>query len=121
MKMTSIIKLHNKKILTIITMMATNKDKYTHHNDLDLLTDDAYYKPTLITNTKYDKYYAGKRGNDFSLRQYLLLVVAHLPTLINEHKNESSEWGFQLVMQICFIDPTKDQHILLTFLIVVKK
>ena len=41
---------------TIITMMATSKDKYTHHNYLDLLTDD-YYKPNLITNTKYGKYY----------------------------------------------------------------
>ena len=64
------------------------KGKYTHHNYLDLLTDDTYYKPTLITNTKYDKYYVDKVGNDLSVRQYLLLVVPHLPTLINEHKNE---------------------------------
>ena len=33
-------------------MMATNKDKYTHHSYLDLFTDDAYHKPTLFTNTK---------------------------------------------------------------------
>ena len=30
--------------------------------------------------------------------------MPHLPTLINEHKNESNEWGIQLIMQICFID-----------------
>ena len=36
--------------------MATNKVKYTHQDYLDLLTDDDYYKPTLITNSKYDKY-----------------------------------------------------------------
>ena len=83
--------------------MATNKDKYTHHDYLDLLTDDDYYKPLLITNTKYDKCYVGKLGNGLSEKQYLLLVVPHLPTLINEH-NESNEWGIQLIMQICFID-----------------
>ena len=85
-------------------MIATNKDKYTHHNYLHLLTDDTYYKSTLITNSKYDKYYVSKVGNDLSVRQYLLLLVPHLPTLINEHKNESNEWGIQLIMQICFID-----------------
>ena len=90
-------------------MMTTNKDKYTHHSYLDLLTDDAYRKPTLITNTKHDKYYVGKVGNDLSVRQYLLLVVPHLPTLINEHKNESNEWGIQLIMQTCFIDPNERQ------------
>ena len=84
--------------------MATNKDKYAHHDYLDLLTDDNYQKPTLITNTKYDKYYVSKVGNDLSVRQYLLLVVPHLPALINEHKNESNEWSIQLIMQICFID-----------------
>ena len=85
-------------------MMATDEDKYTHHNYLDLLTDDDYYKPTLITNTKHDKYCVGKVGNDLSVRQYLLLVVPHLPTLINEHKNGSNKWGIQLIKQICFID-----------------
>ena len=89
--------------------MATNKDKYTHHSYLDLLTDDAYRKPTLIANTKHDKYYVGKVGNDLSVRQYLLLVVLHLPTLINKHKNESNEWGIQLIMKICFIDPNERQ------------
>ena len=89
--------------------MTTNKDKYTHHSYLDLLTDDAYRKPTLITNTKHDKYYVGKVGNDLSVRQYLLLVVPHLPTLINEHKNESNEWGIQVIMQTCFIDPNERQ------------
>ena len=84
-------------------------DGYTHHDYLDLLTDDDYYKPTLITNTKYDKYYVSKVGNDLSVRQYLLLVVPHLPTLINENKNEPSEWGLQLIMQICFIDPNERQ------------
>ena len=84
-------------------------DGYTHHDYLDLLTDDDYYKPTLITNTKYDNYYIGKLGNDLSVRQYLLLVVPHLPTLINENKNEPSEWGLQLIMQICFIDPNERQ------------
>ena len=92
---------------TISTMMATNKDKYTHRNYLDLFTDDDYYKPTLITNTKHDKYYVGKVGNDLSVRQYLLLVVPHLPTLINEHKNGSNKWCIQLVKQICFIDPNE--------------
>ena len=90
-------------------MMATDEDKYTHHNYLDLLTDDDYYKPTLITNTKHDKYCVGKVGNDLSVRQYLLLVVPHLPTLINEHKNESNEWGIQVIMQTCFIDPNERQ------------
>ena len=70
-------------------MMATNKDQYTHHIIL------------------YDKYYICKVGNDLSVRQYLLLVVPHLPTLINEHKNESNKWGIQLIMQICFIDPNE--------------
>ena len=88
-------------------MIAINEDKSTHHNYLDLLTDDTYYKSTLITNTKYDKYYVSKVGNDLSVRQYLLLLVPHLPTLINEHKNESNEWGIQLIMQICFIDPNE--------------
>ena len=60
-------------------MMATNKDKYTHQDYLDLLTDDDYYKPTLITSSKYDKYYVGKVGNDLSVRQYLLLFVPYLP------------------------------------------
>ena len=92
---------------TIITMMATNKDKYTHHNYLDLLTDDDYYKPTLITNTKFDKYYVGKVENDLSVRQCLLLVVPQLPALINEHKNESNQWGIQLVLQIYFTDPNE--------------
>ena len=87
--------------------MATNKDKYAHHDYLDLLTDDNYQKPTLITNTKYDKYYVSKVGNDLSVRQYLLLVVPHLPALINEHKNESNKWGIQLLTQICFIDPNE--------------
>ena len=89
--------------------MATNKVKYTHQDYLDLLTDDDYYKPTLITNTKYDKYYVSKVGNDLSVRQYLLLLVPHLPTLINEHKNESNEWGIQVIMQTCFIDPNERQ------------
>ena len=88
-------------------MMATNKVKYTHQDYLDLLTDDDYYKPTLITNSKYDKYQVGKVGNDLSVRQYLLLVVPYLPTLINEHKNESNKWGIQLIMQICFIHPNE--------------
>ena len=74
-------------------MMATNKDKCTHHSYLDLLTDDAYYKPILITNTKHDKYYVSKVVNDLSVRQYLLLGVPHLPKLMNEHKNESNKWG----------------------------
>ena len=74
-------------------MMATNEDKCTHHSYLDLLTDDAYYKPILITNTKHDKYYVSKVVNDLSVRQYLLLGVPHLPKLINEHKNESNKWG----------------------------
>ena len=87
--------------------MATNKDKYTHHNYLDLFTDDDYYKPTLITNTQYDKYYVSKVDKDLCVRQYLLLVVPHLPTLRNEHKNESNKWSIQLIMQICFIDPNK--------------
>ena len=91
----------------IITMMATNKDKYTHQNYLDLLTDDDYYKPTLIKNTKYDKYYVGKVENDLPVRQCLLLVVPQLPALINEHKNESNQWGIQLVLQICFTDPNE--------------
>ena len=33
--------------------------------------------------------------------------MPHLPTLINEHKNESNKWGIQLIMQICFIDPNE--------------
>ena len=90
-------------------MITTNKDKYTHHDYLDLLTDDTYYKPTFITNTKYDKYYVSKVDNDLSVRQYLLLVVPHLPTLINEHNKESNEWGIQLIMQTCFIDPNERQ------------
>ena len=57
----------------------------------------------------YDKYYICKVGNNLSVRQYLLLVVPHLPTLINEHKNESNKWGIQLIMQICFIDPNERQ------------
>ena len=95
--------------------MATNKDKRTHHNYLDLLTDDAYYKPILITNTKHDKYHVSKVVSDLSVRQFIvnkvvndlyvnLLVVPHLPALINEHKNESNEWSIQLIIQICFID-----------------
>ena len=87
--------------------MATNKDKCTHHNYFDLLTADAYYKPILIINTKHDKDYVSKVVNDLSLRQYLLLVKPHLPTLINKHKNESNKWGIQLIMQICFIDPNE--------------
>ena len=90
-------------------MMATNKDKYTHHSYLDLLTDDASRKPTLIANTKHDKYYVGKVGNDLSVRQYLLLVALHLPTLINKHKKESNKWGIQLIKKICFIDPNERQ------------
>ena len=90
---------------TIITMMATNKDKFTHHNYLHLFTHDDYYKPTLIKNTRSDKYYAGKVDNDLSVRQCLLLVVPHLPALINEHKNEFNKWCIQLIMQICFIGP----------------
>ena len=66
-------------------MMATNKDKCTHHNYLDLLTDDAYYKLILITNTEHDKYYVSKVVNDLCVRQYLSLGEPHLPTLINEH------------------------------------
>ena len=50
--------------------MATNKDKYTHHDYLDLLTDDDYYKPLLITNTKYDKCYVGRLSNGLSEKQY---------------------------------------------------
>ena len=99
-------------------MMATNKDKRTHHNSLDLLTDDAYYKPILITNTKHDKYHVSKVVSDLSVRQFVvnkvvndlyvnLLVVPHLPALINEHKNESNKWGIQLLTQICFIDPNE--------------
>ena len=88
-------------------MMATDNDKCTHHNYLDLLIDDAYHKPTIITNNRCDKYYTSKIDNDLSVRQYLLLVVSHLPTLVYEHKNESSEWGIHLTMQICFIDPNK--------------
>ena len=87
--------------------MATNKDTYNHHNYYDLLKDDAYHKPTSITNTKHDKYYVGKVGNDLSVRQYLSLAAPHLPTLINEHKNEFNKWGMQLLMQICFIDPNE--------------
>ena len=84
-----------------------NDGKYNHHDYLDLLNDDDYYKTTLITSTKYDKYYVGKVGYDLSVRQYLLLLASHLPTLINEHKNESNKWGIQLIMQICFIDPNE--------------
>ena len=44
-----LLQLHNKKIDTnkqkLFTIMATKKDTYTHHNYLDLLTDDAYHKP----------------------------------------------------------------------------
>ena len=69
-------------------MTVTNKDKCTHHNYLDLLTDDFYHKPKLIKYNRCDKYYKSKLGNEFSVRQYLLLVMPHLPTLINEHKNE---------------------------------
>ena len=69
-------------------MMATNKDTYNHHNYLALLKDGAYHKPTLIRNTKHHKYYVGKVSNDLSVRQYLLLVAPHLPTLINEHKTQ---------------------------------
>ena len=85
-------------------MMATNKDKYTHQDYLDLLTHDDYYKPTLMTHSKY---YVGKVGNDLSVRQYLLLFVPYLPTLMNEHKNDSNKWGIQLIMQICFSDPNE--------------
>ena len=87
--------------------MATNKDKCTHHNYFALLTDDVYHKPKLIKNTRYDQYYKSKLGNESSVRQYILLVMPHLPTLINKHKNEYSEWGIQLIMQICFIDPNE--------------
>ena len=44
-----LLQLHNKKIDTnkqkLFTIMATKKDTYTHHNYLDLFTDDAYHKP----------------------------------------------------------------------------
>ena len=106
-----LLQLHNKKIDTYIQklfpVMATNKDTYTHHNYLDLLTDDAYHKPRLITTAKHDKYYVDKVGNDLTVRQYLLLVVPHLPTLINERKSEFNKWSIQLIMQICLIDPNE--------------
>ena len=87
-----LLQLHNKKndtyIQKLFPIMATNKDTYTHHNYLDLLTDYAYHEPRLITTAKHDTYYVDKVGNDLTVRQYFLLVVPHLPTLINEHKNE---------------------------------
>ena len=87
--------------------MTAKQDTNRNHNYLDLLTDDYYYEPRLVTNTKHDKYYVCKVNNDLSVRQYFLLVVPHTPELINEHKNESNEWIIQLIMQICFINPNE--------------
>ena len=91
----------------LLTKMTAKQDTNRNHNYLDLLTDDYYYEPRLVTNTKHDKYYVCKVNNDLSVRQYFLLVVPHTPELINEHKNESNEWIIQLIMQICFINPNE--------------
>ena len=71
--------------------MTAKQDTNRNHSYLDLLTNDYYYKPRLVTDTKHDKYYTSKVDSDLSVKQYFLLVVPHIFELINEHKDESNE------------------------------
>lgn len=90
--------------------MAAHEDKqseYTYHDYYDLFMDDTYYKPILAKISNRDLLYESKIGKDkdLSVKQYLLMIVPHLPALINDHKNESNKWNIQLTMRTCFINP----------------
>ena len=70
-----------------------------------MLRDDTYYKPALVRCAKDNKHYESKVGKDLSVKHYLLMILSHLPDLINDYKNKLSRWKIQLNMEICFINP----------------
>lgn len=90
------------KLSMKIAACENNKSKYTHTDYYNLLIDD-YYKPTLIESRSRCQHCESKVDKDknLSLKQYLLMIVPHLPALINEHENESNEWRIQLKLHMC--------------------
>ena len=70
-----------------------------------MLRDDTYYKPALVRCAKDNKHYESKVRKDLSVKHYLLMILSHLPDLINDYKNRLSRWKIQLNMEICFINP----------------
>ena len=72
--------------------MAAHEDKqseYPHHDYYGLLIDDTYNKLELIKTSKQNKQYEIKvsKDKDLSMKYFLLMIVPHLPALINDHKN----------------------------------
>ena len=72
--------------------MAAHQDKqseYTYHDYYDLLMDHTCHKPILTKISNRDMLYESKivKDKDLSVKQYLLMIVPHLPALINDHKN----------------------------------
>ena len=51
--------------------------------------DDTCHKPILTKISNRDILYESKivKDKDLSVKQYLLMIVPHLPALINDHKN----------------------------------
>ena len=84
-----------------------NKSKYTRADYYNLFADDTQYKPALIENTSNHKHFEGKvdKEKNLSVKHYLLMIVPHISTLINDHRDEIEEWKIQLTMRINFVNP----------------
>ena len=71
------------------------------------IDDSNYYKPVLVRRSfkKNYEYYEvrGDRDKKLSIKQYLTMIIPHLTKLINQRKNNNSEYKIQLSMGVSFM------------------
>ena len=93
--------------------------KYSDYDNLDYfrirdienlfinIDDSNYYKPVLVRRSfkKNYEYYEvrGDRDKKLSIKQYLTMIIPHLTKLINQRKNNNSEYKIQLSMGVSFM------------------
>ena len=81
------------KITMKMPVYEEKRSKYAHPDYYNSFSDDNYYKPALTKNSRNRKCYESKVDKDknSSVKQHFLMILLHLPALINDHKNESNE------------------------------